>query len=49
MMFMLGMAGGTQNWNPPFWSENVTERDSFEGLGIDERIGLKWVLEGTTV
>jgi hypothetical protein len=42
----MGRAGRTQNWNPPSWSENVIERDLFEGLGIDKRMGLKWVIKG---
>ena len=41
-----GGAGRTQNWNPPSRSENVIERDPFEDLGTDERMGLKWVIMG---
>jgi hypothetical protein len=42
----MGKAGRTQNWNPSSTSENVIERGPFEGIGIDERMGLKWVIKG---
>jgi len=42
----MGRAGRTQNWKPSPTSENVIERGPFEGIGICERMGLKWVIKG---